>query len=43
GMACSCSFSPDFSLSSKDNFLQSKSLDDESEIQDFTFSPNHDL
>ncbi|KAF0497264.1 hypothetical protein F8M41_020761 [Gigaspora margarita] len=34
-------FSPDFSLSSEDNFLQSKSLDDESEIQDFTSSPNH--
>ncbi|KAF0473305.1 hypothetical protein F8M41_024898 [Gigaspora margarita] len=43
-------FSPNFSLSSKDDFLQSKSLDDESEMsqrleaqlpQDFTASPNH--
>ncbi|KAF0529905.1 hypothetical protein F8M41_012520 [Gigaspora margarita] len=43
-------FSPDFSLSSEKNFLQSKSLDDESEMsqrleaqlpQDFTSSPNH--
>ncbi|KAF0437021.1 hypothetical protein F8M41_004536 [Gigaspora margarita] len=34
-------FSPDFSLSNKDDFLQSKSLDDESEIQDFTSSLNH--
>ncbi|CAG8747174.1 10896_t:CDS:2, partial [Cetraspora pellucida] len=43
-------FSPDFSLSSKDDFLQSKSLDDESEMcqrlkaqlpQDFTFFLNH--
>ncbi|KAF0481616.1 hypothetical protein F8M41_023535 [Gigaspora margarita] len=34
-------FSPDFSLSSEDDFLQSKSLDNESEIQDFTSSLNH--
>ncbi|KAF0459819.1 hypothetical protein F8M41_000709 [Gigaspora margarita] len=34
-------FSPNFSLSSENNFLQSKSLDDESEIQDFTSFPNH--
>ncbi|KAF0554411.1 hypothetical protein F8M41_019181 [Gigaspora margarita] len=43
-------FCPDFSLSSEDDFLQSKSLDDESEMsqrleaqlpQDFTSSPNH--
>ncbi|KAF0517055.1 hypothetical protein F8M41_016961 [Gigaspora margarita] len=34
-------FSPDFSLFSEDDFLQSKSLDDKSEIQDFTSSLNH--
>ncbi|KAF0489591.1 hypothetical protein F8M41_022044 [Gigaspora margarita] len=34
-------FSSDFSLSSENDFLQSKSLDDESEIQDFTSFPNH--
>ena len=43
-------FSPDFSLSSEDDFLQSKSLDDESEMsqrleaqlsQDFISSSNH--
>ncbi|KAF0484243.1 hypothetical protein F8M41_023055 [Gigaspora margarita] len=43
-------FSPDFSLSSKNDFLQSKLLDDESEMsqrleaqlpQDFISSPNH--
>ncbi|KAF0333256.1 hypothetical protein F8M41_016854 [Gigaspora margarita] len=34
-------FSPDFSLSSEDDFLQTKLLDDESEIQDFTSSLNH--
>ncbi|CAG8761547.1 2787_t:CDS:1, partial [Gigaspora rosea] len=34
-------FSPDFSLSSEDDFLQNKSLDDKSEIQNFTSSLNH--
>ncbi|KAF0521615.1 hypothetical protein F8M41_015751 [Gigaspora margarita] len=34
-------FSPDFSLSSENDFLQTKSLDDVSEIQDFISSPNH--